>query len=124
MFEFIKKVFVVGLSFFSCNTLKFVLMNNQDCIVRPEIIIINSNKLSFYLCSVKIDKCSGSCNNINDLYAKLCVPYVIKNIIIKVMKQGTQNSMKLVNANVDQMQVFVIINKCGIMINADRNAKN
>ena len=89
MFEFIKKVFVVGLSFFSCNTLKFVLMNNQDCIVRPEIIIINSNKLSFYICSVKIDKCSGSCNNINDLYAKLCVPYVIKNIIIKVMKQGT-----------------------------------
>ena len=82
-------MFVVGMSFFSCNTLKCVLMNNQEWKVRPEIIVINSNKLSFYLCSVKIDKCSGSCNNINDLYAKLCVADVIKNIIIKVMKQGT-----------------------------------
>ena len=32
--------------------------------------------------------------------------------------------MKLVNVNVDQMQVFVIINKDGIMINADEYAKN
>ena len=40
------------------------------------------------------------------------------------MKQDIQNCMKLVNVNVDQMQVFVIINKVGIMINADVNAKN
>ena len=40
------------------------------------------------------------------------------------MKHDTQNGMKLVNANVDLMQVFVIINKDGIMINADLNAKN
>ena len=35
------------------------------------------------------------------------------------MKQDTQNSMKLVNADVDQMQVFVIMNKYGRNINAD-----
>ena len=29
-------------------------------------------------------KCSGSCNNINDPYAKLCVPDVIKNLNAKV----------------------------------------
>ena len=40
------------------------------------------------------------------------------------MKQDIQNCMKLVNVNVDQMQVFVIKNKVGIMINADVNAKN
>ena len=34
------------------------------------------------------------------------------------MKQDTQNDMKRVNANVDQMQAFVIINKVGMMINA------
>ena len=38
----------------------------------------------FYPYSVKIYKSSGSCNNINDLYAKLCVPDVIKNINVKV----------------------------------------
>ena len=32
----------------------------------------------FYAYRVKIDKCSGSCNNINDPYAGLCVPDVIK----------------------------------------------
>ena len=32
----------------------------------------------FYPYRVKIDKCSGSCNNINDPYAGLCVPDVIK----------------------------------------------
>ena len=40
------------------------------------------------------------------------------------MKQGRQNDKKLVNINVDQMQVLVIINNAGIMINADVNIKN
>ena len=40
------------------------------------------------------------------------------------MKQNTENCMKLVNENVDLMQVFVAINKGVIMINADVNAKN
>ena len=31
-----------------------------------------------------MQKCSGSSHNINDPYAKLCVPDVIKNINIKV----------------------------------------
>ena len=72
------------MSFFSCNALKCVSMNNQECKVRPEIININSNEPSFYPYSVKISKCSGSCNNINDPYAKLCVPDVVKNMNVKV----------------------------------------
>ena len=32
--------------------------------------------------------------------------------------------MKRANANVDQIQVFLIINNAGIKINADLNAKN
>ena len=59
-------------------------MNNRKCKVRPEIININSNEPSLYSYSVKISKCSASCNNINDPYAKLCVPYVIKNMNVKV----------------------------------------
>ena len=31
------------MSFFSCNALKYVLVNNQECKVRPEIKNINSN---------------------------------------------------------------------------------
>ena len=40
------------------------------------------------------------------------------------MNQDTQNRMKLVNVNVDQMQVFETITKGGIMVNADVNARN
>ena len=36
--------------------------------------------LFFFLFSIKTSKCSGSCNNMNDPYTKLCVPDVIKNI--------------------------------------------
>ena len=70
-------MFVVTMSLFCCNSLKCVSMNDQVCKVRPEIININSNEPSFYTYIVKINKCSGSCNNINYPYAKLCVPYVV-----------------------------------------------
>ena len=40
------------------------------------------------------------------------------------MKQDLQNGMKHVSKNVDQMQLFVIINKVGIKINVDANVKN
>ena len=40
------------------------------------------------------------------------------------MKQGMYLGMRLVNVNVDQMQVFVMITNAGTMINADVNANN
>ena len=59
-------------------------MNYEECKIRSEIIHINSNKPTFYPYSININKCSGSCNNINDLCSKLCVPDVVKNINFKV----------------------------------------
>ena len=41
-------------------------------------------QIAFYPYSILANKCSGSCNNINDPYAKLCVPDVVKNMKIKV----------------------------------------
>ena len=40
------------------------------------------------------------------------------------MKQDTQNSMKHVNENVDQMAMILIINNVGMMISAGVNANN
>ena len=73
-------------NFIKCKSLnatpfKCVSMTNQECKVRPEIINLNSDELVFYLFSIKAIKCSGSCNIINDPYAKTCVPDVIKSII-------------------------------------------
>ena len=66
------------------NSLKCVSMNNQECKIRTEIINVNTNEPMFYLYSVKINKCKGSCNTINDPYAKLCVTDTTKNINVKV----------------------------------------
>ena len=51
---------------------------------RPEIIDLNKDKLVFYLLSIKVNKCRGDCNNINDPMAKLCVPNIVKDMNIKV----------------------------------------
>ena len=59
-------------------------MSNQECKIRPEVININNNEPLFYLYSILVRKYSGSCNNINDPYAKLCVPDVVKSIGVKV----------------------------------------
>ena len=59
-------------------------MNIQECKIRPQIINTNSNEPSFYPYSIEINTCSGSCNNINDPYEKLCVADVAKNINVKV----------------------------------------
>ena len=59
-------------------------MKNQECKVRPEIINVNSNETVFYPFSIKANKCGSSSNNINDPYAKICVPDVKKDLNVKV----------------------------------------
>ena len=77
------------MTFFSCNVLnvdplKCFSMNNQEWKLRTKIIDINNNEPSFYPYSIKVNKCSGSCNSINNPYAKLRVTDVAKNINVKV----------------------------------------
>ena len=83
MFGFIKKCFFTGLAFLSTltsvNLLSCISMNNQECKVRPQIVNINSKESIFFPFSIKTSKCSGSCSNINNPHAKLCVPHTVKN---------------------------------------------
>ena len=89
MFGFVKRVFVSVIMFLGCNllsmnSLECVSINNQECKIRPEIVNVNSNELIFYPFNIRTSKWSGSCN-INDPYAKLCVPDVVKNLNVKVL---------------------------------------
>ena len=96
MFRFIKEIFISTMMFFgslsNVNSLECISMKNQECKVRPQIVDVSSNNPIFYPFSVKIDKCSGNCNNIDDPYAKICIPDVIKNLNVKVF-----NLMSLTN---------------------------
>ena len=51
--------------------------------VRLQIVNINSDEPVFYPLA-KASKCSGCYGNINDPYAKMCVPDVVKNLNVKV----------------------------------------
>ena len=55
-----------------------VSTNNQECKTRKKVVNINNNESVFYSFSIKANKCSGSCNNINDPYAKFCFRDVVK----------------------------------------------
>ena len=55
-------------------------MKNQQCKTKPDVVNVNSDEPTFYPYSFSINKCSGSCNNINDPYAKMCIPDVVKNL--------------------------------------------
>ena len=48
------------------------------------MINTDNNEPVFYPLCIKVNECSVSCNNINDPYAKLCVPDVVKNINVQV----------------------------------------
>ena len=75
-----------GCSLSNVNPLKCISLNNQECKVRPQIVNVYSNEPVFFLFSIKTSKCSGSCNNINDPHAKLCVPDIVKNLNVKAFK--------------------------------------
>ena len=86
MLRFINKYFSAAITVFSynvlnVNSLKRISMNTQKCKIRSEIINVNTNEPVFYPYSITINKCKSSCNTINDPYAKLCVPDIIRNIM-------------------------------------------
>ena len=94
--RFVKKVFFLGLtilsnfinknSLLSAVPLICISMKNQECKRRPQFININSNNPIFHPFSIKINKCSGNCNNINNPYAKTFVLDVVTDLNVKVFK--------------------------------------
>ena len=87
MFGFIKKCFFTPMTFLNLlnvNSLECVSMNNQERKIKTKIIHLKTDEVIFYPYSIKINRCKGSCNTINDPNAKICVSNQIKNIHLKV----------------------------------------
>ena len=93
MFRLIKQIFISAMMVFSnlpnVNPLECISMKNQECKVRPEIVNVNSNNPIFYPFSIKTNKCNGNCNNINDPFARTCVPDTVKDLNVKVFNLMT-----------------------------------
>ena len=93
-------MFFTGLAFLSTlisvNSLSRISMNNQEYKVRLQIVNVNGDNPVFFIFSIKTSNCSGSCNNINNPLAKLCVPVVVKSLNIKVFNivSGTNETRR------------------------------
>ena len=66
--------------------LECVSVVNQKCMPRPKILDVNEGVggALFYPYNVQVNKCSGSCNTLDNPMAKLCVPNVIKGVNMQV----------------------------------------
>ena len=82
-------MFFTGLAFLSTLTsvdlLSCISMNNQECKIRPQIVNLNRDEPVFFPFSIKTSQSCGSCNNINNPFAKLCVSDVVKILNVKVI---------------------------------------
>ena len=74
MFGIIKNMFIVLLSNIlngSSHTKWIVSMSNHKCMIQPTLFNLHTNEYSqefhYYQFMVKLDRCVGSCNTINDL---------------------------------------------------------
>ena len=67
-------------------TLESLSVTNQKSMPRPKILDVNEGvcEALFYPYNVLVNKCSGSCDILDDPMAKLCVPNVIKSVNMKV----------------------------------------
>ena len=111
------------------NPLKCVSINNQECKVRPEIVNLNRDEAVFFPFSVKTSKYSSSCNNINDPYAELCVPDVVKNLNVIVFNvvsrtNKTRHTESDKTCKCEYRLDASIFNKTRRWINADVNVNN
>ena len=63
-------------------TLECVSVINQKCIPIPKILDVNEGvgEALFYPYNVLVNKCSESCNTLDNPMAKMCVPNIIKRI--------------------------------------------
>ena len=73
-------------SLIKTRALECVSVINRKCMPRPKILDVNEGvgEALFYPYNVLVNKCSGSCDTINNPMAKFCIPNLIKRINMKV----------------------------------------
>ena len=75
------------------NHIKCISLRNQKCMVQPTLINLHSNKYNqefhCYPSAVKLYRCVGSCNTLNDLSNKVCVSNKTEDLSLSVFNEIT-----------------------------------
>ena len=128
MIGFIKGILAIIFLVPGVNSLKCILIKNQECKVKEVII---NNEYMLYPYSIKVNSCNRNCNNISNPYSRVCVPSIAKNMTLRVFDlMSWKNKTKQIKwheickCELDKIQSFATINKNGIKTNADVSVKN
>ena len=115
--------------------IKSIFLRNQKCEIQPYLTNLHPNEYSqelhYYPCAVKLDRCAGSCNTLNDLSNKVFVPNKTEdlnlgvfNMITGINESKTLTSISHANVNVNLIEENVIQINSGITINVNISVKN
>ena len=107
MFGLIKKIFIGLLTGLvnGPNYTKQVLLSNQKYMIQPTLIKLHPNEYSqnfyYYPFAIKLDRYVGSCNTLNDLSNKVCIPNKTEDLNLSVFNMITGiNESKLLTKHI------------------------
>ena len=95
MFGLTKKIFIGLLTGLvnASNHPQWVSLSNQKCVIQPILINLHpyeySQEFHYYPFAVKLDRFVGSCNTINDLSNKVCIPNKTDDINLSLFNMIT-----------------------------------
>ena len=95
MFGLIKEIFIGLLITIvnASNHTKFVSLSNQKCMIQSTLVNLHPNEYSqelhYYPFAVKLDRCVRSCNNLNELFNKVCVPNKTEDLNLSMFNMIT-----------------------------------
>ena len=101
----LKIIYSISLHFISnaSNHANRVSLSKQKCMIQPTLINLHPNEYSqefhYYSFAVKLDRCVGTCNILNDLSSKVCVPNETEDLNLSAfnMITGINESKALTN---------------------------
>ena len=84
------------------NSLECLSLINRECMSRPKILNVNERigEALFYPNNVLVNKCSGSCNTLDNPLSKIRVSKIIKNVNMKVYNSSVCNSKQIWNSDI------------------------
>ena len=75
------------------NYTKCIFLSNQKCVTQSNLNNLHPNEygqeLHYYSFAVKLGRCVGSCNTLNDSSNKVCVPNKIEDLNLSVFNMIT-----------------------------------
>ena len=85
------------------NHTKCVSSSKQKCMIWPTFINIHPSECSqefhYYPFTIRLDRCVGSCNTLNDLSNKDCVPNKTEDLNLSVFNMITRINESKISTN-------------------------